>query len=846
MIEIKKLNKFYKSGQGNYHALRDIDLTLPDKGLVFIVGKSGSGKSTLLNVIGGLDGYDSGELIIDGLSTKNFKSKNYNTYRNTYIGFIFQEFNVIKSLSIYDNIALSLELHHKKPKEHHDEIMDIIEKVGLKGKENRRMNQISGGERQRVAIARALVKNPKVIIADEPTGNLDTKNRDIIMNILTSLAKDRLVLIVTHDREIASSNGDRIITIKDGSIINDETINKDNLTYENVNFKTEQVTPSTKTSFNLALKAFKLNKIRFILIILLFAFSLIFAGSTVNLYVTNSSLEYAKYQQEYKSEYITIDHKYTNFGYTKSSGFYSFEVEELLEKYNSNNELTMYKTTKFSIATNPNNYLVDSKYATSTERIISLSTLSLSELDKYYTDQEVINIWANKNITEYYDYGVYITDYVADCLIYYNYYTGSGSSISSYKDLIGKPLYNDQFNENLYILNIIVTDYQTLTNTDLTDSKNYGAFLDNLTYYNSIFVTSSNFNNIIQTNLKYAYDDVIYNAFNKTGTYENIKYTSFDETTKLDTKKDTNGNELIGNDGSVQTWGAAPKVPKAQHAMQVAISRGFLEKVLNLDYTNISFVESTDDENYILCNEQGQFVSFYVCGYSRIPAPMNFYVTGIIDTDECLLCMPTLDTTQIESNLYTKYLITSYSDANNNGGFPIFKINDNPEINAEIYQKMLKNDIIINNDSFKKLLVVNDFIDNNLILFLGLFFVFCLFSILLIFNFIIINIKNSTKDIGIYMSLGMNGWKIALIYLFQVLLISFITSIISLIGTTIFLKILDYSFNSEVLIQFSVINFTAYGFIAILALAFLTPIIAVIFPLLQLSRKKPVDIIKAS
>ena len=159
---------------------------------------------------------------------------------------------------------------------------------------------------------------------------------------------------------------------------------------------------------------------------------------------------------------------------------------------------------------------------------------------------------------------------------------------------------------------------------------------------------------------------------------------------------------------------------------------------------------------------------------------------------------------------------------------------------------MIKNDMIINNASFKKLLIVNDFIDNNIILFLGLFFVFCLFSILLIFNFIIINIKNSTKDIGIYMSLGMNGWKISLIYLFQVIIISTITSLISLVGTAIFLKILDSSFSSQALIDFSVIKFTGYGVLAILVLAFLTPIIAVIFPLLQLSSKKPIDIIKVS
>lgn len=847
MIEIKNLNKYYKSGQGSYHALRDINLTLPDKGLVFIIGKSGSGKSTLLNVIGGLDSYDSGELIIENINTKDFKASNYNTYRNTYIGFIFQEFNVIKNLTVYENIALSLELHHKKPKEHHDEIMNIIEQVGLKGKEKRQMNQISGGERQRVAIARALVKNPKVIIADEPTGNLDSKNRDMVMTLLAKLAKDRLVLIVTHDKEIAETYGDRLITIKDGMVIDDSVINENNLEYRNDNYQTEQVSPSAMTSFNLALKAFVKNKLRFILIIILFAFSLIFAGSTVNLYLTNSSLEYAKYQQEYNNNVVTINQKYTNYGYTTSTGFYNFEGDEIYQKYASNNQLKMYKSMLIDIPINVDNYIPSWQYAGSIERMIPLSSSELNAYDKILSLEDETRNW-NKlglNVTTCNNFAVYITDYTAQCLINYNYY--NDTTITDIKDLIGKQIKSDNFNNPLYIKNIIKTNYQDILNADISNTKNKVAFMDNIPYYNSLFVSRNIYDNIVTLNLKYVRDDIIYNAFDTTGTYEGVKYTSFDpDTTKLETVKDNNNQPIIGADGITKYWGAAPQVPKPQHAMQMAVSRGFLEKVLKINFNNINIKENGDEGNYILYNEYNEMVTFYVCGYSRIPSPMNFVVTGIVDDDDCVLYMPKLDTTQIENNLYIKYLINSFSKSDTLGGYPIFTINDDAEVNAKIYQNMIKNDMIINNASFKKLLIVNDFIDNNIILFLGLFFVFCLFSILLIFNFIIINIKNSTKDIGIYMSLGMNGWKISLIYLFQVIIISTITSLISLVGTAIFLKILDSSFSSQALIDFSVIKFTGYGVLAILVLAFLTPIIAVIFPLLQLSSKKPIDIIKVS
>lgn len=225
MITINNLNKYYNSGSEKYHALRNINLELPEKGFIFITGKSGSGKSTLLNIIGGIDSYDSGELIIDGLNTHNFSRRDFNAYRNSYIGFIFQEFNVIKNLSLYENISLSLQLQRKSVKENHNFIMDTIKKVGLEGKEKRKMNQLSGGERQRVAIARAIVKTPHVIIADEPTGNLDQKNRDIVMDILKEISGEKLVIVVTHDKTLAGKYGDYEITLKDGEVIKKEQLN---------------------------------------------------------------------------------------------------------------------------------------------------------------------------------------------------------------------------------------------------------------------------------------------------------------------------------------------------------------------------------------------------------------------------------------------------------------------------------------------------------------------------------------------------------------------------------------------------------------------------------------------
>lgn len=861
MIKLTNLNKYYKSGQGTYHALRDINLELPDKGLVFIVGKSGSGKSTLLNVIGGIDSYDSGELIIDDVSTKSFNDRDYNTYRNTYIGFIFQEFNVIKTLSVYDNIALSLELHHLSIKENHEKIMNLIERVGLKGKEKRKMNEISGGERQRVAIARALIKEPKVIIADEPTGNLDSKNRDIVMNILKDLSKDRLVLIVTHDKEIATQHGDRLITVKDGSIINDETTHQEHINFNDGAYIKEQIKPSLSTSFILGGKSFIQNKLRYILIILLFSFSLIFAGSTVNLYLTDSSIEYAKYQEEYKNDILNISRDYTNYGYTTTTGFYYFEIQELKEQYGKTTEqdgFEFYKSMIFDIDIS-SYFTVDWQYSSSIERIIVSKKADIDAMEKVISTKDENTKWraGGLNDTQYNNYAIYITDYVADCLNANEYF---GETPLSYEDMIANKkafIKSDQFNNNLYIKNIIVTGYKekfpNIFNDDV-DVKEKAAFLDNQALYNAIYATSAVYNSIISvdtikenkdknTNIKYAYDNVIYNCLDQIGTYENVKITTFDPNTmSIAQKVDEYGTPQLDIQGKPEYLGSKPQAPKPQRAPQMAVSIGFLEKVLGVAIDKVSFTYDGDQGNNILTNEYGNEAMFYVCGTSRIPTPMSFYVTGIVDSDEVAIYAPE----NYVHTSFSNYILTSYSDGESEAGFPIIKISNNLETNARIYNEMISNDISIDNVSFTKLLIVSEFIDNNLILFVGLFFIFCLFSILIIFNFIIINIKNSTKDIGIYMSLGMSGWRISLIYLFQVFIVSTISTIISLAGTAIFLTVLDNSFSSQALIDFSVIKFTFIGVIAIILLAYLTPMLAVIFPLLGLSKKKPIDIIKVS
>ncbi|MBR3447115.1 MAG: ATP-binding cassette domain-containing protein [Oscillospiraceae bacterium] len=220
MLETKNLCKTYKPKKGvPVLAVDHISLRFPEKGMVFLLGKSGSGKSTMLNLLGGLDQYDDGEIIIKGISSKDFTQQRFDSYRNTYVGFIFQEYNVLEEFSVGANIALALELQGKTATD--AELNEILKAVDLEGFGDRKPNELSGGQKQRVAIARALVKNPEIIMADEPTGALDSNTGRQVLDTLKKLSAEKLVIVVSHDREYAEQYADRIIELADGKVIRD-------------------------------------------------------------------------------------------------------------------------------------------------------------------------------------------------------------------------------------------------------------------------------------------------------------------------------------------------------------------------------------------------------------------------------------------------------------------------------------------------------------------------------------------------------------------------------------------------------------------------------------------------
>ncbi len=221
MIKIDKVNKYFNRNKANeIHVINNTTMTLPDEGIVCLLGPSGCGKTTLLNTIGGLDKVDSGTITIDGQRITRFSSSKIDSIRNARIGYIFQNFNLLDDKTVFENVAIALRMIGIRDNTTVTaRVRYCLEKVGIDQYRNKLAGSLSGGQRQRVAIARAIVKNPSIIIADEPTGNLDSNNTLEIMNIIKTISKERLVILVTHERNIAEFYSDHIAEMKDGKIV---------------------------------------------------------------------------------------------------------------------------------------------------------------------------------------------------------------------------------------------------------------------------------------------------------------------------------------------------------------------------------------------------------------------------------------------------------------------------------------------------------------------------------------------------------------------------------------------------------------------------------------------------
>ena len=307
MLKLQQIVKDYQAGDTTVHALRGVSLQFRESEFVAILGHSGCGKTTLLNIIGGLDHYTKGDLIIGGRSTKDFSDADWDSYRNHSIGFVFQSYNLIPHQTVLSNVELALTLSGVSKSERRERAVRALESVGLGDQLDKKPNQMSGGQMQRVAIARALVNDPDILLADEPTGALDSETSVQVMEILKNISKDRLIIMVTHNPELAETYASRIVRLKDGEIVDDSAPYEEDVEEKPAAGKSKKTSMSFGTALSLSLNNLMTKKGRTFLTA--FAGSIGIIGIALILSLSNGIQTYIdRVQEDTLSSYpLTIE-----------------------------------------------------------------------------------------------------------------------------------------------------------------------------------------------------------------------------------------------------------------------------------------------------------------------------------------------------------------------------------------------------------------------------------------------------------------------------------------------------------------------------------------------------------
>ncbi len=397
MLQIKHIRKQYITGNLVQQALDGGSLNFRENEFVSILGPSGSGKTTLLNIIGGLDRYDDGDLIINGISTKKYKDRDWDSYRNHTIGFVFQSYNLIPHQSVLANVELALTISGISKAERRERAKKALEEVGLGDQIHKKPNQMSGGQMQRVAIARALVNNPKVLLADEPTGALDTETSVQVMELLKEVAKDRLVIMVTHNPELAEEYATRIVRLRDGKITDDsnpylvEEASEETLRHENMG----KSSMSYLTALSLSFNNLKTKKARTLLTA--FAGSIGIIGIALILSLSNGV-----------NNYITDIQKSTMTSYPITIEAQALDFSSIIEISPGHAEEMDIEHEKDAVYMNSMDLELASTVTT------SLTQNNLTEFKKYLDDEdsEIHEYVGDNGILYTYDtkFGVYTTD----------------------------------------------------------------------------------------------------------------------------------------------------------------------------------------------------------------------------------------------------------------------------------------------------------------------------------------------------------------------------------------------------------------------------------------------------
>ena len=745
MIKLKNVNKYYKSGNDLIHVIKDLNYTFPDTGLVFILGPSGSGKSTLLNLLGGLDKPDSGEILIENKNLSKFSKSDLNNYLNSYLGFVFQEYNILKDLNLYQNISLSLEMQGKRRVK--KAVKEIIEKVGLSGLEKRKVNQLSGGQKQRIAIARALVKNPNLIIADEPTGNLDTETSTSIFNLFKELSKDRLIIIVTHDEESAYTYADDIIKFDVASVDEQSTTSvitqNEEITETTKKLKLKKSRTPLKTISKLSFKKLWQKKFRHLLVMIINIVTLAFLAFAIEL----------NGDKLYQNVYTTVNNSnnytdiYQSDGITNPNDFYAQYQKTHLESGSYENiksissDLTLHKYQNISI--NYAGYTID--------RANFLYSGYLNTVI-YFDETNTYNLLSG-TLPSNEKPEILITDYLFDAFKYFKLFDSSDTIYS----VIGTPI-DLGIGQQFIITGVVESNYKNwLHLSRLSSSYKYDKYDEEMQGFDYDYAMM---NAIIVGDSYYKY--VIDNSFldiESTIAEVNLAFDAYRPYAKSD-----DNNLMVG------------RAPESEN--EIVLPYNLIIQVCSIrrDFVNWDrYYQRYYLQTTILNNSNRATVEFVVnlsddeeSSHSRKLKIVGFtYDTSILTSEETHTSI---------SNIIKE--LASQKDSEK----ILVELSTDPKVVLNQFNTLFNSEKHYVIDVFKYKDAIESFSVSPIVNFIskGGLIVFTVLAIGIMWTIISLEIVDSKKEIGILRSIGLSGTKVSTIFLIQTLLVNILSYFISL------------------------------------------------------------------
>lgn len=802
MLELKNVSKIYQTKEEKVFALDHINLSFKDNGLVFILGQSGSGKTTMLNVLGGIDSMTEGEVLYDGNS---LSSLSLEEYRRDIISFVFQEYNLLPKLNVYENLALVIS---SKEKEEKDKLVkDILSKIGLEGYENRRVNELSGGQKQRIAIGRALAKNSKILLCDEPTGNLDSNTSKDIIELLKVISKEKLVIVVSHNEELANCFADRIVHIKDGKVDNDEEIH--DLT-DNSNQEIKQNTMSFKTILNYGLNNLSSHKFKTVISAILLVLSFISIGCMA-ICLTYSS-EYINYKlsKDDKFEYVVSNSGSQDFPGTQ---YYGYELNDI-------------------------NSIIDSK--------VKCDGYDINGIIYYVIE-------GNEDIFHSFDFyfkeplkdnACYITDYY----LYFVLGKDPDYKINNYSDLLDlkntEVYYKDIFQYT--IAGIIKTDYLNYYNSDLSQKtieefpiglRDSRTLLDRVHYeYKVIYGNKTTFNSLElgKNSLYYSNSDLTTISCDMKDETKKLNYIS------INFNESASNYEFFTNEGYFasifEESDTTKKVTLAND--EIVLGPEFYEMLFNvkIDWLDLyrEYYTAIYNSNPLVnaIPHLGETISFTIKNNHRIIEIKNVKIVGV----------------EAQFGANTKYF---YVNRNMQG---LENINVCKKIVSKVdwqnignkYNTVVslrKDNMLLSGVRFDVAYDYEPFITYMLYFFIGLAVIFALITITSIISLVIHRINDNKKEIGILYASGCRRKEIILMYMIPIIFIALITLSIAVI-VIIAVCIVTNNLLMKEGIGYIALFAMNWQTILLLAFTFLFTISMGVIPLYNYLRKSPMDIIR--